>query len=1013
MIEAKSSKVSDNQRTILVCHGTGCVSGKAIEIREALEKTVVEMGLDGVKVDFSGCHGFCQQGPIAVIEPEGIFYARVSVDDVPEIAQSHLRDGKPVERLFYKDPISGEAVPYYKDIKFYSKQQRIILRNCGHINPERIEDYTAVGGYQSLRKVLLEMTPEQVIDEVKRSGLRGRGGAGFPTGVKWEFCRKAPGTQKYMICNADEGDPGAFMDRSTMEGDPHTVIEGMSIAAYAIGASEGYIYIRAEYPLAVKRVRLAIKQAEEKGFLGENILGNNFSFRLHVKEGAGAFVCGEETALMASIEGKRGMPRPRPPFPAQSGLWGKPSNINNVKSLASVPVIIAKGADWYNQIGTEKSKGTAVFALTGKIANSGLVEVPMGIPVQEIIYEIGGGIPDGKHFKAVQTGGPSGGCLPISHLNQLVDYESLAEAGSIMGSGGMVVMDEDTCMVDIARYFLSFTQAESCGKCVPCRVGTKQLLDILENICSGRGKLEDIDLLLELSESIKAGSLCALGGTAPNPVLTTIRYFRDEYEEHIKRHHCRAAVCPGLVTAPCSHICPAEIDVPRYLRFIAEGKPAEAVAIIREKIPFPAVCGLVCFHPCEAKCRRAQLDEAIAIRILKRFAWEHDTGMWKQKIKVAPATGKRVAIIGSGPAGLTAAYYLAKLGHSVTVFEALPEPGGMMLVGIPDYRLPKDALRAEIKEIEDIGVEIRTNTRVDSIDKLFKEGYNAVFLAIGAHQGLKIGVEGEDSPRVMECVNFLREVSLGKEVKLGDKVAVIGGGNAAIDSARTALRLGTKEVVIVYRRTQAEMPASAEEIKEALEEGVQIYFLAAPSRIFSRNGRVELESIRMELGAMDSSGRRRPEPIKGSEFAMSFDTIIAAIGQRPEIPHQFNLATGRGNAIQVDPDTLVTSREGVFAGGDAVTGPASVIEAIAAGRQVAISIDKYLGGSGDIDETLAPPEKAMTPLEEAEEKRRPEMPTLPDKKRLSGFDQVELGYTDEMAIEEAQRCLRCDLEERE
>ena len=1013
MIEAKSSKVSDNQRTILVCHGTGCVSGKAIEIREALEKTVVEMGLDGVKVDFSGCHGFCQQGPIAVVEPEGIFYARVSVDDVPEIVQSHFRDGQPVTRLFYKDPISGEAVPYYKDIKFYSKQQRIILRNCGHINPERIEDYTAVGGYQSLRKVLLEMTPEQVIDEVKRSGLRGRGGAGFPTGVKWEFCRKAPGTQKYMICNADEGDPGAFMDRSTMEGDPHTVIEGMSIAAYAIGASEGYIYIRAEYPLAVKRVRLAIKQAEEKGFLGENILGNNFSFRLHVKEGAGAFVCGEETALMASIEGKRGMPRPRPPFPAQSGLWGKPSNINNVKSLASVPVIIAKGADWYNQIGTEKSKGTAVFALTGKIANSGLVEVPMGIPVQEIIYEIGGGIPDGKHFKAVQTGGPSGGCLPISHLNQLVDYESLAEAGSIMGSGGMVVMDEDTCMVDIARYFLSFTQAESCGKCVPCRVGTKQLLDILENICSGRGKLEDIDLLLELSESIKAGSLCALGGTAPNPVLTTIRYFRDEYEEHIKRHHCRAAVCPGLVTAPCSHTCPAEIDVPRYLRFIAEGKPAEAVAVIREKIPFPAVCGLVCFHPCEAKCRRAQLDEAIAIRILKRFAWEHDTGMWKQKIKVAPATGKRVAIIGSGPAGLTAAYYLAKLGHSVTVFEALPEPGGMMLVGIPDYRLPKDALRAEIKEIEDIGVEIRTNTRVDSIDKLFKEGYNAVFLAIGAHQGLKIGVEGEDSPRVMECVNFLREVSLGKEVKLGDKVAVIGGGNAAIDSARTALRLGTKEVTIVYRRTQAEMPASAEEIKEALEEGVQIYFLAAPSRIFSRNGRVELESIRMELGAMDSSGRRRPEPIKGSEFAMSFDTIIAAIGQRPEIPHQFNLATGRGNAIQVDPDTLVTSREGVFAGGDAVTGPASVIEAIAAGRQVAISIDKYLGGSGDIDETLAPPEKAMTPLEEAEEKRRPEMPTLPDKKRLSGFDQVELGYTDEMAIEEAQRCLRCDLEERE
>ena len=419
MIEAKLSR--NTQYTIFVCHGTGCVSGKAFEIREALEKAVAELGLDGVKVDFTGCHGFCQQGPIAVVEPEGIFYTHVSIDDVPEIAQSHLRDGKPVERLFYKDPISGEAVPYYKDINFYQKQQRIILRNCGHINPERIEDYIAVGGYQSLRKALFEMTPEQVIDEVKRSGLRGRGGAGFPTGMKWEFCHKAPGTQKYMICNADEGDPGAFMDRSTMEGDPNTVIEGMTIAAYAIGASEGYIYIRAEYPLAVKRVRLAIKQVEEKGFLGENILGSTLSFKIHVKEGAGAFVCGEETALMASIEGKRGMPRSRPPFPAQSGLWGKPSNINNVKSLATVPVIIAKGADWYAQIGTEKSKGTAVFALTGKIANSGLVEVPMGTPLQEIVYAIGGGIPGGKRFKAVQTGGPSGGCLPVSHLNLPVD----------------------------------------------------------------------------------------------------------------------------------------------------------------------------------------------------------------------------------------------------------------------------------------------------------------------------------------------------------------------------------------------------------------------------------------------------------------------------------------------------------------------------------------------------------------------------------------------------------------
>lgn len=1011
MIEVKPAKVLDNQRTIFVCQGTGCVSGKSVEIREALEKAVAELGLDGVKVDFTGCHGFCEQGPIAFVEPEGNFYTHIGVEDVPEITQSHLRDGQPVERLFYSDPVSGRAVPYFKDIDFYKKQQRIILRNCGRINPERIEDYLGVGGYQSLRKVLLEMTPEQVIDEVKRSGLRGRGGAGFPTGLKWEFCRNAPGRIKYLICNADEGDPGAFMDRSTMEGDPSTVLEGMAIAAYAIGAAEGYIYIRAEYPLAVKRLHIALKQAEEKGFLGEKILGSGFNFRVHVKEGAGAFVCGEETALMASIEGKRGMPRSRPPFPAQAGLWGKPTNINNVKSLASLPVIIGRGADWYAQIGTEKSKGTAVFALTGKIANSGLVEVPMGIPLGEIIYEIGGGIPGGKRFKAIQTGGPSGGCLPASRLNLPVDYESLAQAGSIMGSGGMVIMDEDTCIVDIARYFLSFTQAESCGKCVLCRLGTKQMLDILEDITNGKGKLEDIDLLLDLSEAVKAGSLCGLGQTAPNPVLTTIRYFRDEYEEHIKRHHCRAAVCKGLVTAPCSHTCPAGVDVPRYIRFIAEGKFAEAVAVNREKLPFPSVCGHACIHPCESRCRRGLLDDAIDIRVLKRFALEHDTGLWKLNSRVAPTTGKRVAIIGSGPAGLTAAYYLAKLGHSVTVFEALPEPGGMMRVGIPDYRLPKDILKAEIEEIESIGVDIRTNIKVDSPEGLFKQGYNAIFLAIGAHQGTRIGIEGEDSPQVKEGISFLKDVNLGKEVKLGERVAVIGGGNAAIDSARTALRLGAKEVTIVYRRTRTEMPASPEEIEAALAEGVKVYFLVAPSRIISQDGELQLECIRMELGAVDASGRRRPEPIKGSEFSTSYDTVIAAIGQRPEIPNKFGLPTGRGNAIQVDPDTLATGREGIFAGGDAVSGPASVIEAIAAGRQAAISIDKYLGGNGEIDETLAPPEGVLTPLEEAEEGRRPKLPMLPVDERLSSFAEVELGLSKEIAIEEAKRCLKCDLEE--
>ncbi|MFC2072013.1 NADH-quinone oxidoreductase subunit NuoF [Chloroflexota bacterium] len=1007
----ETSFSSDGYRRVLVCQGTGCTSSRSEEIRAALEYEVKQAGLSNVEVDFTGCHGFCQQGPIVVIEPEGTFYAHVEVEDATEIVNSHLKGGEPIEHLFYRDPLTNEAIPTYQEINFYKKQTRLILRNCGHINPERIDDYITNGGYEALSKALLQMTPEEVIDEVKRSGLRGRGGAGFPTALKWEFCRKAPEEQKYMICNADEGDPGAFMDRSTMEGDPHTVIDGMTIAAYAIGASEGYIYCRAEYPLAIKRLRIAIKQAEERGFLGRNILGSRFSFTLHIKEGAGAFVCGEETALMASIEGKRGMPRPRPPFPAQSGLWGKPTNINNVKTLASIPVIIAKGASWYASIGNEKSRGTAVFALTGKIANAGLVEVPMGITLRELIFEIGGGIPGGKRFKAVQTGGPSGGCLPASLLDLPIDYESLAAAGSIMGSGGMVVMDEDTCMVDIARFFLSFIQLESCGKCIPCRWGTKQMLDILEDIANGKGKPWDIELLQELAESVKDNSLCGLGQTAPNPVLTSIRYFRDEYEEHIKRLHCSAAVCKGLVKAPCSHTCPAGVDVPRYLRLISQGQFDEALAVIREKIPFPSICGHVCPHPCEAKCRRGEVDEAIAIRALKRFAAEKGNGLWKVGAKTVPATGKRVVIIGSGPAGLTAAYYLVKRGHAVTVFEALPEPGGMMRYGIPEYRLPHEVLAEEIGEIRSAGVDIRTNTRVNSLDELFENGYNAIFLAIGAHQGAKLGIEGEDSSEVMEGVSFLRETSMGNKVRVGSRVAVIGGGNVAIDASRSALRLSAREVTIIYRRTRAEMPASREEVEEALHEGVRIEFLTTPTSIERKDGMVELTCTRMELGAIDTSGRRRPVPIKGSEFILDFDTVIAAIGQMPEAPEQFGLPLEKGNTFQVDLDTLATTREGVFSGGDAVTGPATVIEAIAAGRQAAISIDKYLGGSGVIDETLAPPEEEVLPEIEEGEKPRISIPTLLLGDRLNSFAEVELSLKGEMAVEEARRCLRCDMEE--
>ena len=533
---------------ILICGGTGCTSSGAGEVTEAFKKAITEKGLaDEVLVVPTGCHGMCEMGPIVVVYPEGTFYCRVQKTDVAELVEEHIYKGRPVQRLMYSAGEDVPVIPHYKEIPFYGKQHRIALKNCGYINPDNIDEYIVRGGYEALGKALLSMKPEQVIDEVKASGLRGRGGGGFSTGLKWSFCASAKGDKKYVICNADEGDPGAFMDRSLLEGDPHSIIEGMSLGAFAMGADEGYIYCRAEYPLAIQRLKTAMAQAEEYGLLGENIMDSGFSFTLHVKEGAGAFVCGEETALMASIEGRRGMPRPRPPFPANSGLWGCPTNINNVETWANVPQIISHGGAWYASLGTEKSKGTKVFALTGKVKHTGLVEVPMGITLREIIFEIGGGILDDKKFKAVQIGGPSGGCLTEEHLDTPVSYESLTALGAIMGSGGLVVMDETTCMVDVAKFFLEFTQKESCGKCVPCREGTQNMLLVLEKNTECKGTMEDLDTLEGLANMVKEMSLCGLGQTAPNPVLTTLRYFRDEYEAHIRDHKCPAGACAALL----------------------------------------------------------------------------------------------------------------------------------------------------------------------------------------------------------------------------------------------------------------------------------------------------------------------------------------------------------------------------------------------------------------------------------------------------------------------------------
>ena len=535
---------------VLVCGGTGCTSSGSHQLIERFEQQLKEKGLEKeVKVVRTGCFGLCEAGPVVIIYPEGTFYSRVKVEDVDEIVSEHLLKGRKVQHLVYVDHVTHESTvtKSLDEIGFYKQQKRIALKNCGVIDPENIDEYIAFDGYKALAKALTEMTREQVIQEVLDSGLRGRGGGGFPTGLKWKFGYNSPADQKYIACNADEGDPGAFMDRSLLEGDPHAVIEAMAIGGYAIGASEGYIYVRAEYPIAVKRLQVAIGQAREYGLLGKNIFGTDFNFDLHIRLGAGAFVCGEETALMNSIEGKRGEPRPRPPFPAVKGLFGKPTVLNNVETYANIPQIILKGAKWYASIGTERSKGTKVFALGGKINNTGLVEIPMGTPLRTIIYDIGGGIPNGKKFKAVQTGGPSGGCIPAEHLDIPIEYDTLIEIGSMMGSGGMIVMDEDNCMVDIARFFLDFTVSESCGKCTPCRIGTRRMLEILNRICEGNGEDGDIERLENLAANISKSALCALGQTAPNPVLSTLKHFRHEYEAHIYEKRCPAGVCHKLL----------------------------------------------------------------------------------------------------------------------------------------------------------------------------------------------------------------------------------------------------------------------------------------------------------------------------------------------------------------------------------------------------------------------------------------------------------------------------------
>ncbi len=1033
--EAGLAKLLPSKPRISVGMGT-CGSGNGAEaVYHAFKSEIDARGL-AVQLSPVGCFGFCAEEPLVNVWVPGrplLMLRRVHPNHVDGIL-SALGDGRlpPPEIVLCKieewDHITGHVkygygypdVPHWHEVPFFKGQVKIVLRNCGLINPDDIEEYIAIGGYQALYKVLIDQNPAGVIEQIKAAKLRGRGGAGFLTGTKWEFLQKATGPEKYLVCNADEGDPGAYMNRNEIESDPHALLEGMMIAGYVTGAPKGIIYVRAEYPLAVLRLERAIEQARAYGVLGDNVLGRGFSFEIETVEGAGAFVCGEETALIASLEGRSGRPRPRPPFPAQKGLDDKPTNINNVETWYNVAPIVSKGPAWFTETGSAKSAGTKVFSLVGKVHSTGLIEMPLGTPLAKLIYDIGEGGTNGRDIKAVQTGGPSGGCIPAEMFDTPVDYETLAQLGSIMGSGGIVVMDEDNCMVDVARYFIEFTHSESCGKCVPCRVGLDKALRMLNGFTVGTATLGDIEALDELCRMIRDTSLCGLGQSAPNPVLTTLRHFRHEFEDHVLAKRCRAGVCEDLALSPCENSCPLHMNIPRFLQLFNEGRTDDAFLSVILDNPLPASTGRVCQHPCDDRCRRAAVDEPVNMRDVHRLIADQvllgdrfDAMVARVAERKLEPTGREVAIVGAGPTGLACAYYLALFGHSVTVYDSRPAAGGMLRYALPEYRLPKAVLDKEIELIERLGVKFQFNVNVGEDITLndVAHQYDAVFLAIGTWKEAWVYLPGTELTGVMPALPFLEGVSRDEKLPIGKNVVVIGGGNAAIDSARTARRLGA-DVTIVYRRERKDMPAIPEEIEAAEHEGAKVVYLAAPHRIVGdRNGQVRaIEAVRTKLGEFDPSGRRRPVPTD-EVIRMECDTVILAVGEKvdPDFCRASGLKVKEAGTLEVDRYSLETSRERFYAGGDLISGASNVSNAMGYGKKAARNIDKKLMGKKRFPSLFLDFDYRMDPPENQSECGRHVPGEVPAAERVRSNAEVSLGLTAAAATAETARCLRCDL----